>query len=294
MARRSMINRGSEVRVKRKSIGRDSSGQRQASFHNSEEVGQGGEAVMLPDDEEALSDTHSWRSANLFGAREFDKQAAVALVGRVALMLVGIAVMAFGIDVVVKAHLGNSPISAFPYVMSHVTPQISFGTLMLLWQCFLVLLQVLILRRDFRLVDLLQIPISVFFGVCIDAFALVIAPIALPNYASSWVCLLVGMAILALGVTMTVVSATVMNCGEAVVQAVVRKTGIKFGTMKVIFDVSCAVAAALLGFVCLGHLEGVREGTIVCAACTGMLVNVYMGIYRRFQDRRLNNANAHA
>lgn len=282
MARRSMINRGSEVRVKGKSIGRDSSGRRQTSFQNSEELSQGGEAVVLPDGEEVLSDEANASLGAKFFGREFDKQAVVTMTGRVALMLVGIAVMAFGIDVVVKANLGNSPISAFPYVMSHVTPQISFGTLMLLWQCFLVLLQVLILRRDFRLVDLLQIPISVFFGMCIDAFALVIAPITLPNYASSWVCLLVGMAILALGVTMTVISATVMNCGEAVVQAVVRKTGIKFGTMKVIFDVSCAVAAALLGFACLGHLEGVREGTVVCAACTGLIVNVYMGLYNRF------------
>ncbi len=333
MARRSMINRGSEVRVKGKSIGRDSSGVGARSFRNVQEresneaegalgtfamasAGEG--AVFCEDmfcedvcsqgafDEEVLSEgfrenrasacgsdiaarAHGTHLGGLFAKlRAFnaqDKQAILALTGRVALMLVGIAVMALGIDVVVKANLGNSPISAFPYVMSHVTPNISFGTLMLLWQCFLVLLQIVILRRDFRLVDLLQIPISVFFGVCIDAFAAVIAPITLPNLMSSWACLLIGMAILALGVTMTVISATVMNCGEAVVQAVVKKTGIRFGTMKVIFDVSCAVAAAALGLLCLGHLEGVREGTVVCAVFTGLLVNAYMGLYHRVRNR---------
>ncbi|MFR1166920.1 MAG: hypothetical protein ACLSDQ_04470 [Adlercreutzia equolifaciens] len=48
------------------------------------------------------------------------------------------------------------------------------------------------------------------------------------------------MAVLALGIVMTVVSGTVMNCGEAVVQAVVRKTGARFGTVKVGFDLACA------------------------------------------------------
>ena len=296
MARRSMINRGSEVRVKGKSIGRDSSGMNARSFRNIQKresneaegaigafamAGAGESGAFCEDvfcegvcsqgafDEDVCGDggfgenrastcgsdiappAHGAHLGGLFAKlRAFnaqDKQAALALAGRVALMLVGIGVMALGIDVVVKANLGNSPISAFPYVMSHVTLNISFGTLMLLWQCFLVLLQIVILRRDFRLVDLLQIPISVFFGVCIDAFAAVIAPITLPNLVSSWACLLTGMAILALGVTMTVISATVMNCGEAVVQAVVKKTGIRFGTMKVVFDVSCAVAAAALG-----------------------------------------------
>lgn len=285
MTRRSMINRGIEVRTKDKSIGRDSSGQHQASFQESEGVSQGGETVVLPDDDSSFSGGNALLGNKLFQRCACDKQAAVAMAGRVALMLVGIAVMAFGIDVVVKAHLGNSPISAFPYVMSYVTPAISFGTLMLLWQCFLVLLQIAILRREFRFVDLLQIPISVFFGICIDVFTVVISPITLPNYASSWVCLLIGMATLALGITMTVISATVMNCGEAVVQAVVRKTGIQFGTMKVIFDISCALAAALLGFICLGHIEGVREGTVVCAACTGLIVNVYMGLYKRLSQQ---------
>lgn len=286
MARRSMINRGSEVRVKGKSIGRDSSGVHELSFQDSEESSRGGEAVVMPDGEEALFATHSWLKPKVFSSRDFDKQAAMAMVGRVVLMLMGIAVMALGIDIVVKANLGNSPISAFPYVMSHVVPQVSFGSLMLLWQCFLVLLQIVILRREFRPVDLLQIPISVFFGVCIDAFMVLIAPLNLPNYACAWVCLLVGMAILALGVTMTVISATVMNCGEAVVQAVVRKTGVKFGTMKVVFDVCCAVSATLLALICLGHLEGVREGTVVCAVCTGLLVNAFMALYNRFVSRR--------
>ncbi|MEC4183817.1 DUF6198 family protein [Adlercreutzia sp. R21] len=217
-------------------------------------------------------------------SRSFSARAALFMAGRVALMLAGIAVMALGIDVVVKADLGNSPISATPNVLSIGFPAVSFGTFMLGWQCFLVLVQVAILRREFRLVDLWQIPISVFFGVCIDGFMALIGPAEPASYVASWLWLAVGMAVLALGVVMTVVSGTVMNCGEAVVQAVVRKTGIRFGTGKVLFDLACAALACLCAFLFVGHLAGVREGTLVCAAFTGVVVNWYMDLYGKLRS----------
>jgi len=133
MAMRSKINRGNEIRTKGKSMGRERSGAAQPSSRPA-------------------------------------PRAALFMAGRVALMLAGIAVMALGIDVVVKADLGNSPISATPNVLSLGFPAVSFGTFMLGWQCALVLVQVALLRRDFRLVDLWQIPISVFFGLCIYWF----------------------------------------------------------------------------------------------------------------------------
>ena len=183
-----------------------------------------------------------------------------------------------------KADLGNSPISATPIVLSLGFTAVSFGTFMLGWQCFLVLVQIALLRREFRLVDLWQIPISVFFGVCIDAFMALLGPAAPTSYVASWLWLAGGMAVLALGIVMTVVSGTVMNCGEAVVQAVVRKTGARFGTVKVGFDLACAALACLCAFLFVGHLAGVREGTFVCAAFTGVIVNVYMGLYGKLRD----------
>ncbi len=206
--------------------------------------------------------------------------AALFMAGRIGLMLAGIAVMALGIDVVVRAQLGNSPISACPNVLSIAFPAVSFGSFMLAWQCFLALL-----RSQFRLVDLLQIPISVFFGLCIDFFVTALGDTAPASYFHSWLWLAVGMAVLAAGIVMTVVSGTVMNCGEAVVQAVVRKTGARFGTIKVCFDLVCAALALGCAFAFTGHLAGVREGTVVCAVFTGMIVNVYMGLYGKLRGR---------
>lgn len=255
-------NRGNEIRVKGKSMGRERSGMPSQLVS----------AVGEEPDERGVP-----RVAAL------NPRAALYMAGRVALMLAGIAVMGLGIDVVVRANLGNSPISACPNVLSLAFPSISFGTFMLGWQCFLVLVQIIILRREFRLVDLLQIPISVFFGVCIDLFLALLGPLGPDSYVASWLWLAAGMAILALGIVMTVVSGTVMNCGEAVVQAVVRKTGARFGTVKVGFDLTCAALAVLCAFAFMGHLAGVREGTVVAAAFTGMIVNLYMAVYGKMR-----------
>ena len=241
-------------------------------------MGEGTQSGLPPSTESAEG------SAAALSERSLTLRAALFLTGRIALMLAGIAVMGLGIDIVVKADLGNSPISATPNVLSLGFTAVSFGTFMLGWQCFLVLVQIALLRREFRLVDLWQIPISVFFGVCIDTFMALLGPAAPTSYVASWLWLAGGMAVLALGIVMTVVSGTVMNCGEAVVQAVVRKTGARFGTVKVGFDLACAALACLCAFLFVGHLAGVREGTFVCAAFTGVIVNVYMGLYGKLRD----------
>ena len=273
------INRGSEIRTKGKSMGRERSG---ASADPSDRSSSGATGpVPVPRTAARMT---AGDAAGASRWRQRSPRAVLFLAGRVALMLAGIAVMALGIDVVVKADLGNSPISATPNVLALGFPAVSFGTFMLGWQCFLVLVQVALLRREFRLVDLWQIPISVFFGLCIDWFMALLGAAAPTTYLASWLWLVVGMAVLAAGIVMTVVSGTVMNCGEAVVQAVVRKTGARFGTVKVGFDLACAAFAVLCALVFVGHLAGVREGTVVCAALTGVVVNGYMALYGRVRQ----------
>ena len=65
-----------------------------------------------------------------------------------------------------------------------------------------------------------------------------------------------------------------------------RKTGARFGTVKVSFDLTCAIVAAVLGLAFLGYVEGVREGTVVCAMFTGMVVNLYMAGYGKLRAAR--------
>ena len=45
---------------------------------------------------------------------------------------------------------------------------------------------------------------------------------------------------------------------------------VKFGNMKVAFDVTLVALSILIGLVALGRVEGVREGTVAAALCVGL------------------------
>ncbi|MEE0226151.1 DUF6198 family protein, partial [Senegalimassilia anaerobia] len=101
------------------------------------------------------------------------------------LLAIGIVVMAAGIVVVTKSATGNTPISSTGYVLSVAFPSVSYGVFMFFWNILLLIGQVIILRRRFQLLALLQIPISVLFSLSIDGFASLLSWFAPANYAES-------------------------------------------------------------------------------------------------------------
>ena len=91
------------------------------------------------------------------------------------------------------------------------------------------------------------------------------------DYLAKVAGLLIGCLILGSGVYMEVLADVVMLPGESFVRAVVFCIHSEFGFTKVCFDVSMAVIAAALSVLLSGHLEGVREGTIVAAVLVGFI-----------------------
>lgn len=86
---------------------------------------------------------------------------------RYLVFLVGLFISSLGVSLITKANLGTSPISAIPYVLSLNFP-LTLGQFTIAFSLLLILLQLLILRKNFKLEHLLQIPISVAFGYFID------------------------------------------------------------------------------------------------------------------------------
>ena len=120
----------------------------------------------------------------------------------------------------------------------------------------------------------LQIPVSIIFGYFIDLTMLLFAWVNPQAYVMKIVYLLIGCLILGFGVYMEVLADVVMLPGESFVRAIVLTWKTNFGTTKICFDVSMAVIAAILSFVFTGHLNGVREGTIIAALLVGFIARV--------------------
>lgn len=75
----------------------------------------------------------------------------------------GLFIMTAGIAFSVKSDLGVSPVSSIPYTLTCVWG-IEMGKATILFHVGLVLLQILLLRKDFKAISLLQIVIGVIFG----------------------------------------------------------------------------------------------------------------------------------
>ncbi len=201
-------------------------------------------------------------------------------VKRYLLFALGLFISAFGVDIITKANLGTSPMSSIPYVMS-LNFKPTMGSFTIYLGLLLVVLQLLILRRNFKLEHLLQIPLSFLFGYCIDLAMLVLEPLNPQAYPAQLVCLLLGCLVLGIGVFFEVEADVAMLPAESFVRAVSTTWHIEFGTAKIGFDISFTAIAAILSLVFSGKLLGIREGTAVAAFLVGYIARTVSRLFRR-------------
>lgn len=192
---------------------------------------------------------------------------------RYIIFLIGLFVNSLGVSVITKADLGTSPISSIPYVLSLNYP-FSLGVFTVFFSVLLIFLQLLILRKNFRAEHALQIPISFLFGYFIDLTMAMMGNLAPERYAVKILFLLVGCVILGIGVYMEVLANVAMLPGESFVRAVSSTWKTEFGMTKICFDVSMTVIAGGLSVYYTGHLEGVREGTVIAALLVGFIARL--------------------
>jgi len=192
---------------------------------------------------------------------------------RYLIFLVGLFVNSLGVSLITKANLGTSPISSIPYVLSLNFP-FTLGNFTIFFSIFLIVLQLIILRKNFKLEHILQIPVSIIFGYFIDLTMILFSWVNPEAYIMKIVYLLIGCLILGVGVYMEVLADVVMLPGESFVRAIVLTWKTNFGTTKICFDVSMSVIAAVLSFVFAGRLAGVREGTVIAALLVGFIARL--------------------
>lgn len=204
---------------------------------------------------------------------------------RYTLFVISLFFSAMGVAVTKGGELGVSPISSVANVMSGKFDFLSLGVWLILWNCLLILGQVIILRKDFKPIQLLQLPLSFLFGVFTDFGMICVSHIPVSSYAVRLALVALGIIILGFGVSLSVIANVIMNSGEAFVKALSDKTGIKFGNVKIGFDVICVVLSVALSLMLFeGSIVGTREGTVLTAVFTGMIVNFFV---MRF-DKPLN------
>jgi uncharacterized membrane protein YczE len=210
------------------------------------------------------------------------------LLKRLFLLLSGLFIMAFGVALSVKANLGTSPISSLPYVLSLIFPW-SMGAFTMLMNSLLVLSQVFLLKRDFRLTQLLQFPIVLLFSLFTDwTLAMVAARTYVTGYPQQLALCLLSAVIVALGVFLEVKAKLSYMAGEGVVICIVRVFKREFGKVKIGFDCTLVLLALICSLTMLHEVRGIREGTVLAALLVGFVIRLF-NRHLEFVDRWVGN-----
>lgn len=192
---------------------------------------------------------------------------------RYIVFIIGLFFAGIGVAFTKHGNLGVTPISSVANVMSLKFPALSLGNWLIIWNCVLIAAQILILRKDFKLYQLLQIPLSILFGLFTDLGMSGVSIIPINSYFMQILMLVIGIIVLAFGISLSVIANVIMNSGEALVKAISDKTHFEFGYVKVGFDVLCVISAVVLSLIFFGgEIVGTREGTIISALCTGIVI----------------------
>ncbi|HWQ79503.1 MAG TPA: DUF6198 family protein [Anaerovoracaceae bacterium] len=198
------------------------------------------------------------------------------LVKQYTVFIFGLFFISFGVAFVTKAELGTSPIAAIPYSLSLIIPKLSLGNWAIIFNILLVLIQLMILRKDANKVELLlQFAISFFFGFFIDLSMMVLSGFTPQAYPVKMISLMIGCAIIAFGVYLEVIADVVMLPNDAFVRTVAKALNKEYGVVRVISDSSMAVIAGVLCIILLGKLSGVREGTVIVALIVGNIIRLF-------------------
>ncbi len=190
--------------------------------------------------------------------------------------------MGIGVALTKHGELGVSPISSVANVISIKFTFLSFGTWLTISNCVLLFGQVLLLRKKFKPIQLLQIPLSFLFGYFTD-FGLWLAQfIPNNNYIVQLMLIICGIIVLGFGITLGVIADVILNSGEAFVKALSDVIHKEFSNVKIAFDVSWVAFSIVLSLIFFnGSLVGTREGTIISAVFTGVTVKFWIKLIQK-------------
>lgn len=198
------------------------------------------------------------------------------LAKRYGLLVLGLFFAALGVAFTKRGELGVSPISSVANVISYQFTFLTLGGWLIIWNCVLILGQILLLRRNFQPIQFLQIPLSFLFGWFTDLGMWLVSFLPVQVYVLRLLMVLIGIVVLGFGITLSVIANQIMNSGEAFVKALSDVTHEEFGTIKVCFDIACVLVALILSLLFFeGRIVGTREGTVLSALCTGFVVKFF-------------------
>ncbi|MBQ9025107.1 MAG: hypothetical protein IJ104_01825 [Methanobrevibacter sp.] len=200
----------------------------------------------------------------------------------------GLFLITLGVAFSIKSDLGSAPVSSIPYAMSLIWA-IEIGVATFIFHAFLVLIELILLRRNFKPKHFLQVFVGVIFGA-FTSFS-----VSLMNFIPPAGNLLVALLMsvfsiffIALGLFFYVPTNIIPLSVEGVTQAIAIVSKKPFSRIKVYLDITIVVSALILSYVFLGSLGSVGIGTVLGALFIGTTVKYIHKINERLTGNNVD------
>ena len=213
-------------------------------------------------------------------ARTDDGQKKV--IARIFFYILGICILALGLTLSTKTKLGASAIIAVAFSISEISG-IQLGDATFLLYCFFIAVEIVLHllpgrrapsdKRKALIIDVLQLPFSVFFTRLLNVYA---AWIPVPEQLAVRIAVLVlAIVLIGIGAALTLDMRLVASPGDGIVQAISDRSGLELGLTKNIVDVCCVAFTCLLTLVCVRHIIGIGIGTLAGMLGTGRVIAIF-------------------
>lgn len=188
---------------------------------------------------------------------------------RIIVYIAGLIILALGIDLNTKTMLGISPIISVPYNISVISGWL-LGAVIFSYYVLLVILQLLIQKKDFPVYQFLQIPCAFVTSAAVQIFDNVIP---VPGHiALKIIVLILAIVVTAIGTSLVVGMKIVPNPADGLANIIGTKLGHGFGFGKNIIDFISITVSIIIGLVAKGSIIGIGIGTVITMIMTGRVI----------------------
>lgn len=184
----------------------------------------------------------------------------------------GLYLITLGVAFSIKSGLGSAPVSSIPYAMNLIWA-VEIGVATFIFHALLVVIELILLKKDFKKKHFLQVFVGVLFGA-FTSFSVSLMYFISPanNFIIALVMIVVSIFLIALGLFFYVPTNIIPLSVEGVTQAVAIVTNKPFPTIKVYFDICVVTTSLVLSFIFLGDFGSVGIGTVLGALFVGTTV----------------------
>lgn len=224
---------------------------------------------------------------------EFKKRL-ISLVWQHILLVFALFFMTLGVALSIRSGLGSGVISSIPMVLSlageaKLAPEWTIGTYTYLMNIIFVTLQVIILRRQFKKVQLFQIIIGFLFGFLLDLNMAITSIFYYNTIFLQIITQLIGCTVLGFAVAMEIRCGSITMPGEGIQVAISRVTNRPFPQVKIKVDTCLVIIAVCIGFYYFHQWMWivVGPGTLFAMFYVGMVVK-FANKHLKWFDRLLH------